>query len=408
MRVNTENKKIKEIVDSRYIENIFPSKEKLTNLLKKGGQLKIYTGIDPTAPHLHLGHSTNFLLLRKFQKLGHQVIFLIGDFTAQIGDPTGKSKTRKALTKEEVLKNCRNYKEMAGRILNFKSRKNPVKLEFNSKWYEKFTLKETINLMAKGTVGQMIKRDMFKKRIKEKKEIYLHELIYPLLQGYDSVMMKINIEVGGNDQTFNMMIGRDLVKEFQNREKLVIATKLLINPKTKKKLMSKSEGNFIALDEAPKEMYGKIMALPDEIIVPCFELCTEVSDKELERIKINLKKKKINPRDIKAKLAREIVTLYYNKKEAQRAEKEFNRIFKEKKLPSKIPEFKTEKEEMPILDLIFNSGLAQSKSQAKRLVLEKAVKINGEAVSDWKKKIKLKNEIIISVGKRKFIKINKL
>ncbi len=408
MRVNTENKKIKEIVDSRYIENIFPSKEKLANLLKKGGQLKIYTGIDPTAPHLHLGHSTNFLLLRKFQKLGHQVIFLIGDFTAQIGDPTGKSKTRKALTKEEVLKNCRNYKEMAGRILNFKSRKNPVKLEFNSKWYEKFTLKETINLMAKGTVGQMIKRDMFKKRIKEKKEIYLHELIYPLLQGYDSVMMKINIEVGGNDQTFNMMIGRDLVKEFQNREKLVIATKLLINPKTKKKLMSKSEGNFIALDEAPKEMYGKIMALPDEIIVPCFELCTEVSDKELERIKINLKKKKINPRDIKAKLAREIVTLYYNKKEAQRAEKEFNRIFKEKKLPSKIPEFKTEKEEMPILDLIFNSGLAQSKSQAKRLVLEKAVKINGEAVSDWKKKIKLKNEIIISVGKRKFIKINKL
>jgi len=402
--INTE--KIEELVSSRYIEKVFPSKKILEKFLKSGKRLKVYIGIDPTGPQLHLGHSTNFFLLKHFQELGHLIIFLVGDFTAQIGDPTGKTGARKVLTKKQVLKNCKNYKKQVEKILDFKSKQNPIKIEMNSKWWEKTSIKEMINIMAKTTVGQMIKRDMFQKRIKQQKEIYLHEFLYPLLQGYDSVVINTDIEVGGNDQTFNMMMGRDLVKSYQNKEKIIIATKLLINPKTNEKLMSKSKGNFIALDDSPKEMYGKVMALPDEVIIPCFELCTEISQEEISKIKKGLKVKKINPREVKARLARKIVELYHSKKEMEKAEREFDRVFKEHKKPEKISQVKIKNKEMPILELLVKTKLVQSKSEAQRLIKQGGVKIDDKKIKDWKKIIKIKPGLIIQVGPRKFIKIS--
>jgi tyrosyl-tRNA synthetase len=321
MKINTDPKKIKEIISSRFIENIFPSKKILEEFLLTGKKLTIYIGVDPTGSKLHLGHSTNFLLLREFQKLGHEIIFLAGDFTAQIGDPTGKSNSRKTLTHKEALKNCGNYQKQVEKILDFKSKQNAVKIKFNSKWLSKFNFKDVAELMSKSTVGKMIKRDMFQKRIEEKKEIYLHEFIYPLLQGYDSVGMNADIEVGGNDQTFNMMMGRDLVKIYQKREKMVVATKLLANPKTNKKLMSKSEGNFIALNDSPKEMYGKAMALADEVILPCLELCTGLSSQRINQIARDIKSKKLNPKEAKSILAKEIVTMYHSKSQADKAER---------------------------------------------------------------------------------------
>lgn len=404
MKITTDIQKIKEIVDSRYIEAIFPSKEILEKILSSGKELKIYIGVDATGPQLHLGHSTNFLLLKKFQKLGHRVVFLIGDFTAQIGDPTGKSAARRALTKKDVLENCKGYKSQVKKILDFTG-KNAVKLEFNGKWYEKFTLAEAIKLMAKATHGQMIKREMFQARLREGKEIYLHEFLYPLLQGYDSVVLNVDIEIGGNDQTFNMLVGRDLVKECQEREKLVIATKLLVNPKTQKKLMSKSEGDFIALNDSPNDMYGKVMSLPDETIVPCFELCTEISQEAIEIIKKRLQTKEVNPRDIKAKLAEEIVSMYYGKKGGETARKEFNKVFKEKQLPSEISEVSVSQESLDILDLLTKTGLCPSKSEAKRLVSQGGVKIDGQIKRDWKERIKVGKGMILRVGKRNFRKI---
>lgn len=406
MFVSTDREKIKEILNSRYIEKIFPSKKALEKALLSGKRLRLYIGIDPTGPQLHLGHSTNFFLLKKFQKLGHEVIFLIGDFTARIGDPTGKLKARKALTEKEVKENCKSYKEQVKRIIDVDSKENPVRIVYNSSWLSKLTLEEVIKLAGKVTVGQMIKRDMFQRRIKEKREIYLHEFLYPLLQGYDSVYLDTDIEVGGNDQTFNMMIGRDLMKIYRNKEKFVITTKLLINPKTGKKLMSKSEGNYIALNDPPNEMYGKVMALPDEVIIPCLKLATEVEDEKIKKFEKEMREGKINPREVKAFLAFEIVKIYHGEKKAIEAEKEFERVFKEKRPPQKMPLFVAPKSSYPLAELLVNLKLCPSKSEAKRLIKQGAVKIDGEVKTNWKEKIIIKKEgIVIKVGKRKFAKI---
>jgi len=390
-----KDKKIEEALN-RWTDKIYPSKEKFLEALKTK-KLVIYHGVDPTASDLHLGHSTNYLLLRKLQGLGHKIILLIGDFTAQIGDPTGKLSARKALTKKQVLKNCKTYQTQLGKILDFKSKKNPAQIKFNSKWLEKLNLEDIIKLTANFTHGKIIKRNIFQERLKKGQEIYLHEFLYPLLQGYDSVVLDVDAEVGGTDQTFNMLVGRKLLRSFKKREKFVITTPLLENPKTGKKLMSKSEGNYIALNDLPGEMYGKVMALPDEVLIPCFKLCTEVPLPEIKKIN--------NPRDLKARLAREIVSIYHSKKAAQGAEKEFEKIFREKKLPTKIPWIKIREKKLAILDLLVKTKLASSKSEAKRLILQKGVKINGKVQRDWKKSIEIKKGMIIQVGKRKFIKL---
>lgn len=403
-KIFTYKKLIDEVL-ARWVDKIYPSKEDFRKALKSKKKLVIYHGVDPTAPHLHLGHSTNYLLLRKLQDLGHKIILLIGDFTAQIGDPTGRLTARKALTKKEVRENCKTYQEQVGKILNFKSKKNPAKIKFNSQWLAKLKLEEIMNLAAHFTISQIIKRNMFQERLKRKEEIYLHEFLYPLFQGYDSVALNVDVEVGGTDQTFNMLVGRDLIKIYRKKEKFVITTPLLINPKTGQKLMSKSEGNFIALDDSPNQMYGKIMALPDEVIVTCFELCTEVPLKEIQEIKKGLKSKKLNPRDVKARLAREIVTIHHSKTAAQKAEQEFNRIFRQKELPSKIPSKRLKTKKLNIPDLLVKTKLASSKSEAKRLVQQRAVKINGSVIKNWQEVISIKSGIVIQVGKRKFIKL---
>jgi len=406
MKIDGSPKTIEEILSSRYIEKIWPSKVALKRFLASGRRLTIYIGIDPTGPKLHLGHSTNFLLLKKFQQLGHKVVFLTGDFTAQIGDPTGRLSLRKAMLKKDILYNCKSYEHQAGRILDFYSKENPVEIKFNSRWLSKLTFEKIIGLTSKITIGKLIKRDMFQKRIKEGKEIYLHEFLYPLLQGYDSVALNADIEIGGNDQTFNMLIGRDLVKIYQKREKLVIATKLLVNPKTKKKLMSKSEGNFIALDNSAPEIYGKVMALPDEVIITCFELCTEVPGREIQRIEKLLKMKKINPAKVKAKLAQEIVALYHGEKSSKIAKREFEQVFKKKKVPSKMPIFIIPHKFYPLVNLLIDLKFAKSKSEAKRLILQKGVEIDGKVMEDCREKVTIKEKMVIKVGKRRFAKIN--
>ena len=403
MRIVTDSKKIEEIL-GRGVDTIYPSREKLETALKSGRRLVIYYGIDPTASHLHLGHSTNLFLLEKFRELGHKIILLIGDFTAQIGDPTGKFTARKALTESQILENWKTYRKQAGKILDFRSKRNPVVMKRNSQWLSKLTMKEIGRLASKFTHGYMIKRSMFQERLRRKEEIYLHEFLYPLLQGYDSVAMDVDVEVGGTDQTFNMLVGRDLMKILKNKEKFVITTPLLVNPKTGRKLMSKTE-SFIALDLPQNEMYGKIMALPDEVIIDCFKLCTELSLKKLGKIEEGLRQKSINPREAKAELAQEIVKIYYGAKKALLAEREFNKVFKEKKLPSRIPEILIKAKSLNILDLLIKTKLASSKAEAKRLLEQKGIKIDGKVQTDWKKVIEIKKDRVLQAGKRRFVKI---
>jgi tyrosyl-tRNA synthetase len=398
--MGSKKQEAREILDDRKIDKIFPSKENLREILESGKKLII----DPTGPQLHLGHSTNYFLLRKLQDMGHKIILLIGDFTAMVGDPTGKTTIRKPLTRKEVLANAKDYKNQLAKILDFKSRKNPIDIKFNSSWLDKLTFKELAELSAHFTVQQMQIRDMFQERIKNNKPISLQEFLYPIMQGYDSVAMNVDMEVGGTDQTFNMLIGRDLIKIYKNKEKFVLTTRLLINPKTNKKIMNKSEGSFVALNDSPKEMYGKIMSLPDEVILTCFELCTNLPSEEIQKIESRIETGE-NPRNIKARLASEIVGIYYDKKRAEEAEKEFNLIFKEGNQPTDIPEIKISDKKVLVCDLLVKVKLAPSKSEAKRLIEQGAIDIDGTVLSDWKREIMPKKGMIIRAGKRKFIKL---
>ncbi len=384
---------------TRGIKEVIPSKKALEKALFEGKQLTVYHGVDPTAPSLHLGHSTNYIFLRKLQELGHKIILLIGDFTASIGDPTGRTGERALLTRKQILENCKTYKDQAAKILDFKSRENPVRIEYNSKWLQGLTLESIIDIASHFTVQQMITREMFQRRIKNESPIGLNEFLYPLMQGYDSVALKADVEVGGNDQMFNMLIGRDLARAYLNKNKFVITTKLLINPKTGNKLMSKSEGGYIALNDAPNEMYGKVMALPDEVISDCFELCTEVLMAEVEKIM------KTPLRDAKARLAREIVAMYHGRKMSEDAEREFNKVFTKHEAPSDIPVFNIKKEKINIIDLLVEVGLAPSKSEARRLVEQSGVKINNKTKTDQKEEIIVKDGMLVQVGKRRFAKI---
>lgn len=400
MKINTNPKKIEEIL-TRGVENIYPNKEELKKILLSGKKLRIYNGIDPTGK-LHLGHSAVLKKLRQFQDLGHEVIVLIGDFTARIGDPTDKLAARKKLSKEQVKKNSANYKKLIGKILDLK--KSNIRFLHNEKWTNKLRPEDMLELASYFTVARLLERDMFQERIKQGKEIYVNEFLYPIFQAYDSVTMDVDIEIGGNDQTFNMLAGRTLMKKIKNKEKFVLTIKLLVDPAGKK--MGKTEGNMINLDEKADNMYGQIMSWPDELINLSFELCTNIPIKETKKIKKELKSKKLNPRDAKAKLAKEIVALYHGKPAAQKAEKEFNRIFKKKELPSEIPSIKIAAKNINILDLLVKTKLASSKAEAKRLIEQKGVKINNEIQEDWRKNIPIKNGMIIQVGKRKFAKIN--
>jgi tyrosyl-tRNA synthetase len=390
MKINTDSQKIKEVL-TRSVENIYPNREALEEILKSGKKIRLYNGIDPTGK-LHLGHLAVLRKLRQFQDLGHEVIVLIGDFTAMIGDPTDKMAARKPLSRNQVLENAKNYKKQIGKILDFK--KSNVKFMHNEEWANKLKPIDLLKIFSHFTVARILERDMFQKRIQEGKDILLHEFVYPVFQAYDSVIMDVDLEIGGNDQTFNMLRGRDLMKKMKNKEKFVMTLKLLTDPTGKK--MGKSEGNLVPLDEKPQEMFGKAMAWPDSLLEIGFELLTNIP---LEKIK------KTNPREAKASLAREIVSLCYDKRAAEKAEKEFDRIFKEKKIPTKISGIKILEKEISLPQLLVRMKFVSSKSEARRVILQKGVKINSLIESDWQKIIKIKKGMIIQVGKRKFAKI---
>lgn len=396
---NLREEKVKEAL-TKHIDKIYPSKEALESVLKSGKKLTIYWGADPTGPDIHLGHSTNFFVLRRFQNLGHKVVILIGDYTAQIGDPSGQDTSRRVLTEKEVKCNYQTYKQQILKILD------PKKTIFrlNSEWWNKMSAKKLLKLGGLFTHQQIIERDMFERRIEKKLPISFIELQYPLLQGYDSVALNIDIELGATDQLFNMLTGRYLVKNLLHKEKFVITTPLLINPKTGKKLMSKSEGSYVSLNDSYFDMYGKVMALPDVVILTCFTLCTDLSGKEIRVFELKLKREE-NPRSLKADLAYEIVKMYHGDKKAKKAAEEFERVFRKHELPEIIASFKIKKGQYNIIDLLIIIGLASSKNKARRLIIGGAVKIDGKFLDDYKMNIDVTRATIIQVGKRHFRKI---
>ena len=389
-----DKKKIEELL-TRGVQNIYPSKEWLKKALQAGEKLKVYIGIDPTAATLHIGNAITLIKLKAFQELGHKVIFLIGSFTGMIGDPTGKAETRKPLSRKQVLENAKKYKAQAGKFLKFAG-ENAAEVVFNHQWLDKLTLKDLAEIGVNITARRLLERDMFQKRDKKGEPIYFTELMYPLLQGYDSVAMAVDGEIGGNDQTFNMLVGRDLLKKISGKEKFVLTMKLLIDPTGKK--MGKTEGNFISLGDNPGEMFGKIMSWPDSLLAVGFELLTDTSLSQVEEI---LK----NPREAKARLAGGVVGLCHGPAAALAARKEFDKVFKGKELPSHIAGFSLKEKAINLVDLLVKTKLAPSRSEARRLVAQGGVKIGGKVQPDWRRVVCINKGEVIRVGKRKFLKI---
>ncbi len=402
-RYNTDRMKIsidEKIIDrilNKGVENILPSKEELKSILLSGKRLNIYQGFDPTAPTLHIGHTVGMRKLEDFRKLGHQVYFVIGDFTARIGDPSDKMSARKKLTKQQVEENMKLYIDQASHFINIFDKDNPVKVVYNSKWLEPLNFGEIIELSSVFTVQQMLKRSMFQERLKSDRPIYLHEFLYPLMQGYDSVALNIDVEVGGNDQLFNMLAGRDLVMNRLNKEKFVVAMKLLeANDGTK---MGKTSGNMIELSDSANNIFGKVMAFDDKLISIGFEILTEYDLEQVEEIKERLKNGE-NPMILKKILAFEITKDIKGEQEAKNAQEYFENIFQKKNLNTNIPIKTIKQNNINILDLIVQCKITNSKSQAKRLIEQNAVTINGEKITDWNKNIQLDNgSIILKCGK---------
>ncbi|MCX6795978.1 MAG: tyrosine--tRNA ligase [Candidatus Falkowbacteria bacterium] len=399
-KIITAESKINELLD-RGVEKIYPSREELKKKLMSGKQLRIYCGYDPSANSLHIGNAITINKLAQFRELGHEVIFLIGDFTGMIGDPD-KMTVRKKMTRMEVLGNAKNFKKQASAYLSF-SGSNPAQVKYNSKWLDKTTFLDLIELAANFTVQQMIIRDMFQERMKQDKPIYLHEFLYPLAQAYDSVMLDVDVEVGGNDQMFNMMCGRDLQRIINNKDKIVLTMKLLADEQGNK--MGKTEGNALFLNRTPEDMYGIIMSWSDNVIGPGFELCTKLPLAEVNKIKEDLKKGE-NPRDAKMKLAYEITKLVYGDAKAKTAQEKFIKTFQKKEIPDELEIIKLKVESMNIIDLLDKTGLVASKSEAKRLIAEKAIKIDSEIINDISKEIKITSQgFVLQRGKKQFKKI---
>lgn len=379
---------------TRGVENIYPSKAALEKTLKSGKKLRLYQGFDPSAPSLHLGNFVGIMKLRQFQRLGHQVIFLVGDFTGMIGDPTDKSAARKMLTREEVRKNAQSWKKQIASLLDFEGT-NPVQIKYNSVWSDKISFKDLINITSKFTVQQMMERDMFQKRLSEKKPIYLHEFLYPVAQAIDCVEMDVDLEIGGNDQTFNMLAGRQLMSALKNKEKYVLTTKLLVDSHGQK--AGKTTGNALFLDSTPENFYGGIMAFSDDLIEPSFELLTEV---DMENVKNLISE---NPLREKKRLAYEVVKLIWGEKAAAAAQNQFENVFQKKTAPLNLPVYELA-ENKSVIDILVDSKLVQSKSEARRLIDQKAVEVDNKTV-DAQLQPKIVDGSIIRVGKTRFIKI---
>lgn len=455
--MNTDKMAIEAFL-GRAVENIYPTPDALGAMLKSGKRLTVYLGVDPSGPSLHIGHAIEMRKLAELQKLGHRCILLIGDFTAMIGDPTDKAATRVKQTREQVLENCKGYKEQASKILDFGG-DNPVELKFNNDWLGKMTFADVVELASHFTVQQMLERDMFRRRmswrtacpkcghenymstdtqetstdekgnhilvstydeerlwkckkchheyspesageVHSPRPVYLHEFLYPLMQGYDSVAMDVDLEIGGNDQTFNMLAGRTLMKEIKGKEKFVLTCKLLTDPTGKK--MGKSEGNMITLQDAPEDMYGKVMSWTDGMIIPGFELTTDVPSDEIEEMKTSMEDGE-NPMGFKRRLAKEVVRAFVSDEAADKAEEHFTTVHQKHEVPEEIPELKLEDGSLKLVAALVESGLVPSKTEARRQIEQGAVKVDDEVVTDVE--FEVKAGMIVQKGKRFFVKL---
>ena len=388
-------KKIEEQLEiiKRGVVELIPEDEFIKKL-KKGKPLRIKWGADPSAPDIHLGHTVILNKLRQFQKLGHEVIFLIGDFTARIGDPTGKSETRKPLTKQEIERNARTYQEQVFKVLD----KKRTKVVYNSHWLSKLKIEDVISLAAKYTVARMLEREDFMSRYEKERPISIHEFLYPLIQGYDSVEIKADVEIGGTDQKFNMLVGRELQREFKEEPQAIVTLPLLEGTDGVQK-MSKSLNNYIGVTEPPSEIYGKTMSISDELMFRYYELLT---DEDLERVKT------LHPKEAKKKLAGLLVSRFYSEEEARAAGEEFESVFKKGNLPQDVPLMTIPKKEIGIVEVMIKGGLASSRSEARRLIKQGGVRVGEEAVKDENLLLNLadpQEEKIINVGKRKFLRV---
>lgn len=379
-------------ISTRGVENIYPSKEAFERVLMSGKKIRLYYGIDPTGETLHLGHLVQLLKLRKFQDLGHEVIILIGDFTAQIGDPTDKQAARKSLTHQQVLENAKGYKKQIGKILDLK--KTNIHFVHNEKWTNKLKPEDLLELASHFTVSQLLNRNMFQERMKAGREIYVHEFLYPIFQAYDAVTMGVDLQIGGNDQMFNMLAGRDLMKRKKNKEMFVLTTKLLEDSSGRK--MGKTEGNIITLSDSADDMFGKIMGWPDNMIALGFEICTDIKMNDVEKIT------KKNPRDAKMRLAFEIVRIYHGEKEAKKAQEKFIKLFQKREIPEDVKRIGVKTGE-GLGDILVKNKIIPSKSEFRRLVKAGAIDIDNQTINNVNYFVK--QSIVVKVGKKKFIRI---
>ena len=397
MKVNKKEDKIKEVLTRRVAE-ILPKKENLFNLMKKR-KIRLYLGIDPTAINLHLGHTIPLRKLQEFADLGHEAILVIGTGTVLAGDPSLRKEARVKISEREIKNNIKTWEKQASKVLDF----SKVKIKYNGDWLLKLKLKDIINIASNVSAIKLFQRESFQRRAREGKTVWTHETLYPLLQGYDSVAMDVDLELGGTDQVFNMIIGRELQRKMNNKEKFVMTLPMALG--TDGAPMSKTSGNCIWLLDKPEEMFGKVMSISDSLIISYFEFFTNMPLKKIERYKKELKDKKVNPVKLKRELAFEIVKDYHSEKEAQKAKDEFSKVFKEGKNPSDILSVKIKEGKMGVLDLLVKLKLASSKTEAKRFIVQGGVRIGGGVKKDWKKEIEIKKGQVVQVGKRKFAKI---
>lgn len=392
--------KIKELFDRGIISDVLPSKKEFLEKLESGEKLRFYMGADPTAKALHLGHAQNLMILEDFRKMGHEVIFLIGDFTGMIGDPTDKSSARVRQTREQVEENFKEWLEQTKNILSFDDKENPVQVKYNSEWLGKLDFEQIVDLASNFTVQQMLERDMFEKRMQEEKPVHLHEFLYPLMQGYDSVVMDVDVELCGSDQIFNALAGRTLLKRLKNKDKFVVVANLIADEKTGM-MMSKSNGTGVFLNLDPNDLFGAIMSQPDGMIKPLLLGCTRIPMDKVE----NLLKME-NPRDAKIELAEEIVRIYHGEEEARKTKEYFVNTFSKGEIPKEVPELEIKGSEMKLTELMVEAGFAKSLSDARRKIEQGGVEINGDKIEDVAMVLtENEKDAILKVGKKNYIKI---
>ena len=397
-KVDTSPQKINDFLERGVVETI--TRESVAKKLASGKVLRVKHGVDPSGSELHLGHASVYLKLRDLQEMGHKIIFLVGGFTGRFGDPTEKLETRTLKSKHDAEENAKNYIDQISKLLDVKS----IEVATNSDWYDKMSAEEFIKLLTHFTVDQVLERDMFRERKKQNLPIQLHETVYPILQGYDSVMLKSDLTVVGTDQIFNESFGRDLQKKFGQEPQDIVAIKILSGLDGIRK-MSKSLKNFIALNDSPQDQFGKVMSLPDRLIIDYFILATRVALPKIKEMELALQDKSVNPMELKLKLAKEIVSLYHSGEKALEAEEYFTKTFSKKEMPVDIPLIKVPENKMKWLNVVIKSGLANSKSEARRLIESGATDSDGVSILSPDQMVDLEKGITVRVGKHRFVKI---